>query len=125
MDIIGLIAATCINAEPSKILDCKSTVSKCVVEEVKDPEDKVKIEECIKRGKDKLKKSCYSKLSKATNTSNENITKHISHCNNLILEEINRKTKIKFTADELADRYFEMMQCENISRNLKLFCEES
>lgn len=125
MDILGLIIANCINATPDKLLDCKSTITKCVVEEVKDPEDKIKIDECIKRGKEKLKKSCYTRLSVATNTSNDNIAKYISYCNNLILEEVTRKVKVKFTADELADRYFEMTDCENISRNLKLFCEES
>jgi len=125
MDIISLIAATCINSTPEKILECKSVISKCVVEEVDNPEDKTKVEECLKKGKDKLKSSCHSKLSAATNTSNNNIVKYLSQCNNLIIEEINRKVKVKVTIDELADRYFTMMECENISRNLKLFCEES
>lgn len=125
MDILGLIIANCINATADKILECKTTITNCIVEGVKDPDDKVKIEECAKKGRDKLKKSCYTKLSEATRTPDSVIAKHISTCNNLMLEEVTRKVKEKVTVDELAQRYFDMMECENISRNLKLFCEGS
>lgn len=124
IDIIGLIAAACISSDAIKVSECKATINKCIVDEVSDPEDSTKINKCIEKGKSKLK-TFESQVAKITKTPDSEVVKYISYCNNLILEELTKKVKRKPTIEEVAQRYFDIMNCDNIARGLQLLNKDT